>query len=109
MYVGTNRLQVHKGTGHKLEERFARQDGVERQPGFVSFQMWKLDSDEEHEEYLIVTHWESKEAQREWIQSDAFRRAHSGARADFIIGHGLFRGYDVRLVSEPQQTKAPAG
>lgn len=51
MYVGTNRLQVQKGTGHKLEERFAKQGGVERQPGFVSFQMWKLDVDEEHEEY----------------------------------------------------------
>ena len=109
MYVGTNRIRVQKGTGHELEARFAKQRGVEKQPGFISFQMWKLDADEEHEEYLIVTHWESREAQREWIQSDAFRRAHSGPRVEFIIGHGRFRGYDVRLASESQQTKAPAG
>ena len=52
MYVGTNRIRVRKGTGHKLGERFAQRGGVERQPGFMSFQMWKLDADEEHEEYL---------------------------------------------------------
>ncbi len=28
MYVGTNRLRVHKGTGQELEARFARQGGV---------------------------------------------------------------------------------
>ena len=107
MFVGTNRIRVQKGAGHRLEERFAQQGGVEEQPGFIRFQMWKLDADEDYEEYLIVTHWESKEAQRAWIRSDGFRQAHSGPRADFIIGHARFEGYDVRLASEPRQTKAP--
>ena len=106
MFVGTNMIRVQKGAGHKLEERFAQQGGVQEQPGFVRFQMWRLDSNEEDfEEYLIVTHWESKEAQREWIRSDGFRQAHSGPRADFIIGHARFKGYDVRLASEPPQAK----
>ena len=106
MFVGTNRIKVTKGSGYELEERFSRQGGVEKQPGFVRFQMWKLDVDAEHEEYLIVTHWESKEAQRAWVRSDAFRQAHSGPRADFVIGHARFRGYDVRLSSEPQSPKS---
>ena len=106
MYVGTNRIQVQKGTGHKLEERFAQQGGVDEQPGFIRFQMWKLDDDsEDFEEYLIVTQWESKEHQRAWIRSEGFRQAHSGPRADFIIGHARFRGYDVRLASETQQAR----
>ena len=106
MFVGTNRIRVQSGTGHELEERFAQQAGVEGQPGFVSFQMWKLDADEDYEEYLIVTHWESKDAQRAWVRSDAFKEAHSGQRADFIMGHARFRGYDVRLASEPQRARA---
>ena len=107
MFVGTNMIRVEKGTGHKLEERFAQQGGVEERPGFIRFQMWKLEADEDFEEYLIVTHWESMEAQQTWVQSEGFRQAHSGPRADFILGHARFKGYDVRLASEPQQVKAP--
>ena len=108
MYVGTNMIRVQKGTGHKLEERFAQQGGVEEQPGFIRFQMWKSDDDgEDFEEYLIVTHWESKEAQHTWIRSEGFGQAHSGPRADFIIGHARFKGYDVCLNSEPRQAKVP--
>ena len=106
MYVGTNRIRVQKGKGHKLEERFAQQGGVENHPGFIRFQMWKLDGDDDDsEEYLIVTHWESREAQRAWVQSEGFRQAHSGPRADFIIGHARFKGYDVRLAAESGQAR----
>ncbi len=107
MFVGTNRIRVEKGAGGKLEERFARQGGVEDEPGFIGFQMWKLDADGDFEEYLIVTHWESKEAQKAWVRGDGFRQAHSGPRADYIIGHARFNGYDVRLASEPHGAKAP--
>ena len=108
MFVGTNRIRVGTGSGHKLEERFAAQGGVERQPGFIRFQMWKLDADEEYEEYLIVTEWESKEHQLSWIRGEGFRQAHSGPRAEYIVGHARFRGYNVRLASEPKQAKLPA-
>ena len=106
VFVGTNRIRVQKGTGHELEERFAKRGGVEREAGFVRFQMWKLDADDEYEEYLIVTHWESKEHQRAWVRGEGFREAHSGPRAEFILGHARFRGYNVQLASEPQEAKS---
>ena len=65
------------------------------------------DGGEDFEEYLIVTQWESREHQRAWIRSEGFRQAHSGPRADFILGHARFRGYDVQLASETRQTKTP--
>lgn len=93
---------------HQLEERFSQQRGAEDHPGFIRFQMWKLDDDaEDFEEYLIVTQWESREHQRAWIRSEGFRQAHSGPRADFIIGHARFRGYDIRLASESRESKVP--
>ena len=110
MFVGTNRIRVKKGTGGLLEERFAERRGVERQPGFLGFEMWNLESnDDDAEEYLIVTRWESREAQRAWTRGDAFREARAGPRADFIIGHARFSGYDVRLASAPAGGETAAG
>ncbi len=105
MFIATNRLRVRKGTGNKLEERFAIRQGVERQAGFLGFEMWKMrpDVDEGYEEYLIVTHWESEEHQKVWVQSDGFKRAHSGPPSDFIVGHPKFAGYDVRMAAKPEQ------
>jgi heme oxygenase (staphylobilin-producing) len=103
MFVATNRLKVKKGHGHDLEGRFRQRGGVERETGFLGFEFWKLDKREaDHEEYLVVTHWESKEAHTRWTQSDSFRRAHSGPPADYILGHGEFSAYDVVFSSRPQ-------
>ena len=78
MFVGTNRIRVKTGAGQELERRFQERGGIERQPGFLEFEMWRLEGDEDYEEYLIVTHWESRDAQKAWVRSDAFKQAHSG-------------------------------
>ena len=109
MFVATNRLRIAKSSGSELEERFRLGRGVEREPGFLGFELWKLEREAEHEEYLVVTHWESKETHAQWLQSEAFRRAHSGARADFILGPGEVSNYEVRLFSSPAPTHSPAG
>lgn len=101
MFVATNRLKIKKGYGSDLEERFARQGRVAEASGFLGFELWKLLSDSETEEYVVVTHWESNEAHDAWTQSDAFRQAHSGNRADFMAGPPEFGTYDVRLEVKP--------
>ena len=106
MFVATNRLRTKKGQGQDLEERFGRRGGVENQSGFLGFELWKMDTQTDHEEYLVVTHWESKEAHHQWTTSEDFRAAHSGPRADFLVGHPEFGGYEVRLVSHPMGEKA---
>ena len=49
--------------------------------------------------------WESKEAHNQWTRSEAFKAAHSGPRADFIVGHPEFGGYEVRLHSSSMEAK----
>ena len=98
MFIATNRIRVRVNSGVDLESRFKERKGIEEQPGFLSFELWKLDDAEacEYEEYLVVSHWESKSDFQEWTVSDAFRKAHSGPRAEYILGHPVFTGYEVR-------------
>ncbi len=106
MFVATNRLRTRKGHGQELEDRFRGHGGVERQSGFLGFELWRLDKEAEHEEYLVVTHWESKEAHHQWTRSQEFRAAHAGSRPDFLLGTGEFSSYEVRLASRPEGAKA---
>ena len=57
MYVVTNRISIAPGNGADLEERFGPRGGVENQPGFKGFELWKQTQEADHEEYLVVTHW----------------------------------------------------
>lgn len=102
MYVTTNRIKVRKGYGPQLEQLFQHQGGVAREPGFLGFERWKSDRSPEHEEYLVVTHWESQEAHNQWVESDSFKRAHSGPPSDFILGPGELGSYDVRLSTQAE-------
>ncbi len=106
MFVAPHRLKIQKDHGEELEGLFRSRGGVEQQPGFVKFELWKLDRDAEHEEYLVVGHWESKEAHDEWTRSEAFRQAHAGPHPGFLMGRGEFHSYDVRLSSTPAGVKA---
>lgn len=106
MFIATNCLRVKTGYGPELEKQFQRHGGVEQQPGFLRFELWRLTREGDHEEYLVVTHWESKEAHHGWTRSEAFRQAHAGPRPDFLLG-GEFSTYEVRLSSSPRQAKAP--
>ena len=105
MFVATNRLTTIKGHGHELEERFGRRSGVEQHDGFLGFELWKKEAEADQDVYLVVTHWESREAHDLWTRSESFREAHSGPRSDFIVGHPEFGGYEVRLTSHPGEAK----
>ena len=106
MFVATNRLRIQPGHGDDLEERFRQQGGVEHQTGFLGFEFWKLNQGEgEDEEYLVVTHWESKNDHDQWTRSDEFRQAHAGERPAYLLG-GEFQTYDVRIRSGPDGKKS---
>ena len=76
--VKINAIEVAPGRGPALEERFARRASeVEQQPGFLGFELLRPVKGEER--YFVVTHWESEEAFRAWIESSAFTRGHAQA------------------------------
>lgn len=105
MFIATNRIRVKKGAGHYLEQRFSHRRGIENRPGFVTFALWKLDDDQAHEEYLVVTHWGSKDDFSAWTESPEFREAHSRPWSDSVLD-AEFRGYEVCFFSEPAQAPA---
>ena len=65
--------------------------------------MEELESDHDHDEFLVVTHWESKSDFHRWTSSDVFKQSHSGPRLDSIAGHSEFEGFEVRLLSLPPE------
>lgn len=103
MFVGTNRIKVKKGYGKELEELFRSRGEVAREPGFVDFELWRQDGDAEHEEYLVVSRWESEEHHNQWLRSDSFKQAHSGPPNDYIMGHGEFSSYQIRLAYQAEK------
>ena len=102
MYVATNGIRVRKPHGPDLEELFKERGGLEKVPGFLRFELWRSLGEAEHEEFLVVSHWDSSDAHAQWTKSEAFRKAHSGMRSDFILGPGKFSAYDVRVSSQAE-------
>jgi len=75
--VKINAIEVPEGRAEALEERFrARLGEVERRPGFLGFELLRPTAGETR--YFVYTRWESEEAFRAWVESDAFRRGHAG-------------------------------
>ena len=103
MFVGTNRIKIKKGYGNELEELFRSRGEVAREPGFVDFELWRQEGDSEHEEYLVVSRWESEEHHNQWLRSDSFKQAHSGPPVDYIMGHGEFSSYQIRLAYQAEK------
>jgi len=103
MFVGANRIKIKKGYGKELEELFRSRGEVAREPGFVDFELWRQEGDSEHEEYLVVSRWESEEHHNQWLRSDSFKQAHSGPPTDYIMGHGEFSSYQIRLAYQAEK------
>lgn len=87
--VKINAIEVAPEMSATLEERFAkRASEVESMPGFEGFEL--LRPVEGETRYFVYTRWESEEAYRAWVDSDAFKRGHAQARADEgkTVAHG---------------------
>jgi heme-degrading monooxygenase HmoA len=88
--VKINAIEVAEGRGPELEERFARRASeVETMPGFEAFELLRPVKGETR--YFVYTRWESEEAFRAWVESDAFTRGHAQAAKESkggAVAHG---------------------
>ena len=96
MYSVTNRSMIKTGNGDDLEEVFGKRGSVQHEPGFKSFELWKLQKEDDHEVYLVVTRWESEQDFKNWTQSDSFRQSDAGPHPDYILC-GELSNYDIKL------------
>jgi len=96
MYAVTNRIRIENGHGDDMEEVFRKRGGVQNEPGFKSFELWRLDKEDDHEVCMVVTHWESEDDFKNWTRSDSFKESHAGPHPNYILG-GELATYDVKI------------
>lgn len=100
MFIAMNRFRIARGREDEFEkiwrERDSQLDGV---PGFHEFRLLKGPEDDEATLYASHTVWDSREAFEAWTRSEAFRKAHAGARAPegVYLGHPRFEGFEAVL------------
>jgi heme-degrading monooxygenase HmoA len=77
-WVGVNRIRTESpAEADQLVEMFRNRSGrVDRQPGFLQFELWR---EESGNEVMVLTRWERKEDFLAWTESEAFRHAHANA------------------------------
>jgi len=86
-FVAINYISCKDHYKSRFEELFgSRAHAIDRMPGFLNMEVLKPTSGES--DYLIVSHWDSKESFKEWTSSP-----------EFIEGHK--RGFeDIRIAKE---------
>ena len=103
--VKINALSVPAGAGEELEKRFAARAGaVEKEPGFLGFQLLRPTGDGDR--YFVVTHWRDEESFAAWRDGSA-RAAHAAPegeqpRKPVSTGAELLE-FDVVLDVKPSQ------
>lgn len=116
MIVVTNTIKVEKGFGDQVIKQFTGELGdgaptkdIVEVEGFLGFELWKnADESLDHEEVVVTSKWVSEEAQRNWVKSDSFKRAHGRTKDSReqkeqrkgIHGNSIAR-YDIVHIQEP--------
>ncbi|ATH59543.1 MULTISPECIES: heme oxygenase [Staphylococcus] len=77
MYVVTNRIDVKKGFAEKLAPRFTQGGKIQDLEGFHRIEVWLIDDEEDYDQMYVNTWWQSEEAFKGWLKSDAFKEAHN--------------------------------
>lgn len=87
MYSVTNTIHIETPYSEKMIERFASthtKDLMQDVDGFISFQLMsrELPDEEGVTELVVLSLWESKEQQKNWVKSEAFKKVHQRDSAD---------------------------
>lgn len=100
MFIAMNRFRIAHGREVEFEEIWRKRDSqLEGVPGFREFHLLRGPADDEATLYASHSQWDSAEAFEAWTRSEAFRKAHAGARAadGVYLGHPQFEGFEVVL------------
>ena len=92
MYTVMNVVHVHEERREAFERTFReRESHVHKADGFAGFELLRRDRDGE---YVVLSRWETKEAFREWVNSDLFKMSHRHAEGQLAHSSEV-RNYDV--------------
>lgn len=83
MYIVTNQIEIKKGYAEKMAPRFTSNEDLKKVPGFNRVEVSLLDDDSEDTETInVTTWWESQKDYENWVNSDAFKKAHQRPKSD---------------------------
>jgi heme-degrading monooxygenase HmoA len=97
MFIAMNHFDVEPARADEFEARWReRETHLAEVPGFVRFALLKGDTPGR---YVSHSTWASRDAFDAWTRSEAFRRAHAGARmpAGVLRGHPRVELFDAVL------------
>ncbi|MDT0698534.1 antibiotic biosynthesis monooxygenase [Staphylococcus chromogenes] len=80
MFMAENCLKIKKGKSESVVERFKNRQGIDTIEGFKDMLVTVTNETEDYDEVKILTIWQSKDAFKNWLHSDAFKEAHQKAR-----------------------------
>ena len=99
LFIAMNHFHVAAGRASEFEDRWRnRKSYLDEVPGFVEFQLVRgKDDDDGSHRYASHAIWQSRQAFVDWTHSEAFRKAHGGARMPegLVLGHPVFKGWEA--------------
>jgi heme-degrading monooxygenase HmoA len=98
MYVATNRFRVAAGREEDFERAWReRESYLDEVPGFLRFALLRADTAEGETAFVSFSEWESRAAFEAWTNSEAFVKAHRGARMPegVVLAHPRFEGFQA--------------
>lgn len=97
MFIATNRIVLPIEQQDKMIEAFRRSaPGLKQFPGFLSFEIW-ISDDRSH--LLATSHWASREAYDNYVNSEIFRQHHGGASSEQMHPHASITYYSGEQLS----------
>ncbi|MDF1564697.1 MAG: antibiotic biosynthesis monooxygenase [Deltaproteobacteria bacterium] len=100
MYIAMNRFTVAEGREEDFERVWRERDShLAGVPGFEAFNLLRGATAEGKTLFASHSVWTSHEAFVAWTESEAFRKAHSGARTPegILLGPPRFEGFEQVL------------
>ncbi len=98
MFLAMNRFKVALGKEDDFINIWKNRDSyLEGVPGFVSFNLLRGETNEDHTLFSSHATWESRQAFEDWTKSEAFRNAHknAGSAKDIYNGHPKLELFDA--------------
>jgi heme-degrading monooxygenase HmoA len=108
MYIAMNRFRVSLGREAEFEGVWrTRQSHLNKEPGFLEFDLLRGPTKDDHTLYASHTVWASRSHFEAWTKSESFRAAHAragaGSTKGLYLGHPEFEGFetlaDMRLTA----------
>ena len=93
MVIVMNHIPVAEGREQDFEKTFMERDrAVDRMPGFIDMQVLRPS---EGRTYVVLTRWKSREAFRQWTESEAFISAHRKQSPGLAESRPVLEIYEV--------------